>query len=439
MTARRQMALTVFMHAAGYHKDSWRMPGSRAEELGYLDLVADLTRAAEAAKLDAIFFGDMVTSKFAEDGDIKFNAFYEPVSTLSALAALTSRIGLIGTISTSFSEPYNVARQLATLDNLSGGRAGWNIVTSAGGNENFGIDQHADRPTRYRRAEEFVRVCKALWDSWSDDAVVVDRAGGRWMDTGRIHPIDHEGEFFKVQGPLNMRRPIQGHPLLVQAGSSESGLALGASVADAIYTSQPVKEASIAYVREYRARVAQTGRDPRSVKIIPGILPIVGDTQAEAEEIAQTLIDHVDMDQGRRHLAQMLLYLPPTGLDDLELDEPIPAERWVADGSNGSRYEGLRRKSAERGFTLKDLIVDVVRAGGHQWIVGTPAMIADRMIDWFDAEACDGFSLNPPYTPGGFERIFQLLVPELQERGYFRSEYTGTTLREHLGLERPAA
>jgi len=435
-TERPKMVLTLFMHAAGYHKDSWRAPDSRAEELGYLDLVADLTKGAEAAKLHAIFFGDMVTTTFTTDGDIKFNAFYEPIATLSALAAITERIGLIGTISTSFTEPYNVARQLATLDNLSGGRAGWNIVTSAGGNEHFGIEQHLDRPTRYRRAEEHVRVCKALWDSWGDDAVIADRESGRWMDLERIHPINHEGEFFKVRGPLNMRRPIQGWPLLVQAGSSESGLGLGAAVADAIYTSQPVKAKSIEYVREYRRRIAEAGRDPMSVKILPGILPIIGETQSEAEEIAETLTSYIDMDHSRGHLAQVLR-MAPDALDDLDLDAPIPAELWVADRSEGSRYEGLRIKGVDRGFTLRELIIDVVRAGGHQWLVGTPQSIADVMVDWFDSGACDGFNLNPPYTPDGFDRIYRLLVPELQERGVFQRDYTGRTLREHLGLARP--
>lgn len=432
------MILTVFMHTTGYHKDSWRRPGSRAEEFGHLELVADLTRAAEAAKIDAVFFGDLVQTAFLQEGDVKFSGFYEPVSTMGALAAVTTRIGLIGTISTSFSEPYNVARQLAGIDTLSKGRAGWNIVTSGGGQENFGYDVHWDRPTRYRRAAEYVDVVTRLWDSWSDAAVLADRESGRWMDLDEIHPIDHDGEFFKVAGPLNMRRPVQGWPVLAQAGSSESGLNFGASVAEMVYTMLPIKEHAIDYRRDYRAAIAAAGRNPDHVKIIPGILPIVAETQAEADALADELIDYVDMGRGRRHLAQML-QLPATGLDDLDLDAGIPDARWVTDGSNGSRYDNLRIKSMERGFTLRALIIDVVRAGGHQWVVGTPAKIADLMIDWFDSGACDGFSLNPPFAPGGFERIYELLVPELQRRGYFRTEYEGTTLREHLGLPRPTA
>ncbi|HWL60905.1 MAG TPA: NtaA/DmoA family FMN-dependent monooxygenase [Microbacteriaceae bacterium] len=434
----RHMVLTVFMHLAGYHKDSWRRPGSRAEEFGHLEFVTDLARAAEAAKLDAVFFGDMVATAFLQEGDVKFSGFWEPVSTMGALAACTERIGLIGTISTSFSEPYNVARQLAGIDTLSKGRAGWNIVTSGGGQENFGRDEHWDRPTRYRRAAEYVDVVTKLWDSWSDAAVIADRERGDWMDLDEIHPINHHGEFFKVAGPLNMRRPVQGWPVLAQAGSSESGLDFGAHVADLVYTILPVKERAIEYRRAYREAIAAAGRNPDHVKIVPGILPIVAETQGEADTLAEELIGYVDMDRGRRHLAQML-YLPATGLDDVDLDASIPEARWVTDGSKGSRYDGLRLKSTERGFTLRDLIVDVIRAGGHQWIVGTPDKIADIMIDWYDSGACDGFSLNPPYAPGGFHRIFDLLVPELRRRGYFREEYTGTTLREHLGLPRPSA
>ena len=429
------MVLTTFMLPAGYHKDSWRMEGSRADELGNFAFVADLTRMAEEAKLDAVFFGDIAHANTVMRGDIKMNGFYEPMTTLAALAAVTKNIGFIGTISTSFYEPYNVARLLAGVDHMSGGRAGWNIVTSSDGFQNFGLTEAPDGPTRYRRAAEFVEVVQKLWDSWEEDAVINDRASGWYVATSKLHAIDHVGEYFRVQGPLPGPRSPQGRPVLVQAGSSGPGVDLGTSVADGIYTAQPLLQPSVDFYADFKAKAAAKGRDPELIKIIPGILPILGDTQAEADALAEELARNIHMENGRRQVGADL----KLDLSSLDLDEPIPAEWFTEDPARGSRYHIYRRKSVDQAMTLRELIVDLARSTGHQWMAGTPSAVANRMIEWFEARACDGFNLNAPFNPGGFELICDKLVPELQERGYFRHEYEGTTLRENLGLPYPSA
>lgn len=434
-TRRQHMVLTTFMLPAGYHRDSWRRPDSRAEELGNLDFVSDLTLMAEEAKLDAVFFGDIVHANNLFRGDIMMNGFYEPISVLSALAARTRNIGLIGTMSTSFSEPYNVARQFAGLDHMSSGRAGWNIVTSRDGFGNFGGGEAPDPALRYERAAEFVDITMRLWDSWSDTATRADRESGVWVDPAGLKPLNFQGRFFAVQGPINMPRPPQGRPVLVQAGSSVPGMDLGSSVADVIYTAQPRKELAQDFYGKMRVLIESKGRPADSVKVVPGILPIIADTEREALDLAEELAGYLDLEAGRRQIAGDL----KIDITDIGFDERIPAERFSEDPDRGSRYHIFRRKSVEGGLTLRELIVDRARSTGHMWMAGTAGQVAEAMIDWFTSGACDGFNLNSPYNPGGFEAICRKLVPELQERGYFRAEYEGSTLRENLGLDRPAA
>lgn len=434
-TPNKHMVLTTFMLPAGYHRDSWRRPGSRAEELGNLDFVSDLTLMAEEAKLDAVFFGDIVHANNLFRGDIMMNGFYEPISVLSALAARTRNIGLIGTMSTSFTEPYNVARQFAGLDHMSNGRAGWNIVTSRDGFGNFGGGEAPDPGRRYERAAEFVDVTMRLWDSWSDTAIRADRESGVWVDPAELKPLNFQGRFFAVQGPINMPRSPQGRPVLVQAGSSVPGMDLGSSIADIIYTAQPRKEFAQDFYGKMRVLVESKGRQANSVKVLPGILPIIADTDREARDLAEELAGYLDLEAGRRQISGDL----KIDIADIGFDEQIPAERFSTDPDRGSRYHIFRRKSVEGGLTLRELIVDRARSTGHTWMAGTASQVADVMVDWFTSGACDGFNLNSPYNPGGFETICRKLVPELQERGYFRSEYEGGTLRENLGLDRPSA
>ncbi|MGO1543789.1 MAG: LLM class flavin-dependent oxidoreductase [Gulosibacter sp.] len=432
---KRRMALTTFVIPAGHHKDSWRREGSRIEEVPGLEYVVELAQMAEDAKIDAVFFGDIANANPTLRGDIKTNGYFEPISTLSAIAARTKSIGLIGTVSTSFENPYSVARQIAGIDHMSGGRAGWNLVTSFDGFQNYGFDEAPSPEARYRRATEFAQVVKALWDSWQDDAVIADRGSGSFIDPEKVHRINHVGEHFKVEGPLPGPRSPQGHPVIVQAGSSGPGLDLGSSVADAIYTAQPVKERSVEFYSKFKKMLVEKGRNPEHTKVLPGILPIIGSTLKEAQELADELGSLVNLEYGR---AQVSAGLAGVDLSSLDYDDRIPAEWLSEDPALGSRYHVFRSKVVDQEMTLRDLIIDMARSAGHQWIIGTPQTIADSMVDWFESGACDGFNLNSPYNPGGMKQMCELLVPELQNRGYARTEYEGSTLREHLGLPRPA-
>jgi FMN-dependent oxidoreductase (nitrilotriacetate monooxygenase family) len=430
------MVLSAFLLPGGYDWRAWRLPGSRSEELGQLEIIAEIAQAYERAKLDSIFIADIVSARPLLEGDVKMGSPYEPITALSALASVTSRIGLIGTLSTTFNHPFTVARQLGALDVLSNGRAGWNIVTSSRAEENYGIEMPS-KEDRYRRALEFVSVVKQLWSAWSDDAVINDRASGRWVDSALINGIEHEGEFFKVDGFTNQRRSPQGSPVLVQAGQSSGGLNLGAEVAEAVYTAQPQREKAIEYYADYKTYVASKGRKPEHTKILPGLVPYVGVTDAEAKELQNDLAQFLDFDKARSEFVTEY----DLDLDDIDLDERIPVERFgdKNDDTAGTRFMAYRHLAVEEGYTLRELLVNRSSVGGHLMLSGTPSKIADTMVDWFESRACDGFSLNAPAIPSSVTQICELLVPELQSRGYFREEYEGSTLREHLGLPVPPA
>jgi len=427
-TTNRQMTITMFMVGFGYHNDAWIHPRSRSAEVGTLELIRDMTQAAEAAKLDAVFIADSYSAKGLRRGSYRGMTPYEPVATLGALIGLTEKIGLIGTQSTTWNEPYSVARQFAALDVLSGGRAGWNIVTSINGNENFGREQMPLPELRYERATEFVEVVTKLWDAWDADAVINDRSTGRWVDNSRIRDVNHVGEHFQVEGPLAIRRSPQERPVLVQAGQSPAGIELGSSFADLIYTVQPDRADAIDFYAMYKDKVRAKGRDPEKVRILPGIMPITGRTQAEAEELAAELEDCIIESHGRA----MLESLADLDTSDLARTDRIPRERFV-DGPGRMERWYLFRQLAEE-MTLWELIVHLSRAVGHRVMVATPDRIAESMIDWFEARACDGYNLNPPSVPEGMNRMFDLVIPELQERGYFREDYVGDTFRERSGL-----
>ncbi|GAA1466271.1 NtaA/DmoA family FMN-dependent monooxygenase [Microbacterium thalassium] len=430
----RRMILTMFMLTTGFQIDSWRDPRSRIEDVGSLDLIADMARAAEAAKLHAVFFGDGVDVGTIRDNNIRNTGLYEPISSIGALIGVTDKIGLVGSLSTSFFEPYNAARQFAGLDRLSGGRVGWNIVTSLfGGAQNFGLDAMPSPEARYDKAAEFVDVVGALWDSWTDDTVIADRVSGQWARTEGIVDIDHSGAHFRVAGALNMMRPPQGHPVLFQAGQSAPGMRLGGTVADAIYTAQSDKRAARAYADGVREIAAAAGRDPHDLKVLPGVVPIVAETASEAEELSRELAGYIDLDAGRRRLGAAVGF----SVADLDADEAIPAERFAVNPGNNSRWETWRRMAVDEKRTVREMIVDFARAGGHRILIGSPGEVADSMIDWFEDGACDGFNLDPPSIPVGMRNMLDLLVPELQERGYFQTEYSGDTLRERMGLPRP--
>ncbi|MDA0171462.1 LLM class flavin-dependent oxidoreductase [Solirubrobacter taibaiensis] len=427
-----QLILSILIGGVGNHIGAWRRPNSRVEEKYSLSLFQDLIGWAEAAKLHAVFLAD--TLRLERDSlSTQPLAHLEPVTLLSALAAVTKHIGLIGSISTTFSEPFNVARQLASLDHISGGRAGWNLVTSAWGEENFGreLPPHEER---YERGAEFAEVLLKLLRSWDEDALELDRSTGVYAHPDRVHPIDHVGRHFDVRGPLNIARPPQGHPVIAQAGSSGTGQDVAARFADVVFTTgRTTEEDSRAFYASLKARVAAHGRDPDSVKILPGVSPIIGETETEALAIERELNGFIDLVAGRARLSRQLA---GTALDDLELDERVPLERLPdveAVEGRRSRY-GVYRALIEEGWTLRRLIEWEVSSAGHFVPVGAPEQIADLLLERFEGGSADGFILLPSYVPEGFQLLTDAVVPILQDRGAFQREYAGETLRQNLGL-----
>jgi FMN-dependent oxidoreductase (nitrilotriacetate monooxygenase family) len=431
------MALSAFLMPAGYDRHAWQIEGSRAEEFGTYGIHEELAQEFERAMFDAVFIADTVGTNFIREHDLSMGNPYEPVTALASLAGVTSNIGLIGTISTTFNHPYTVARQLASIDVLSGGRAGWNIVTSSWGNLAYGMAELPPKEDRYRRADEFVKLARQLWGAWSDSAIIADRAAGHWADPDLIRPVHHHGEFFKVDGYLNIPRSPQGHPVLVQAGQSADGLNFGAEVAEVIYTVNPERENAIAYYKDQKARVASKGRNPEHVKILPGLIPYVGRTDKEGRDLLMAVVEHMDMEFVRKWFQDT----NDIRVEDLKLDQPVPEERFDVHktSTKGSRILAYRHYAMQDGITLRDVLINASSAMGHILMVGSVDTVAEQMIDWFESRACDGFSINTPSVPGSLRAICDLLIPALQERGYARREYQSSTLRGNLGLPYPEA
>ena len=431
----RQMSLCVFLSTAGYHSGAWRRPGSRSDELLTVSIAVDMTRLAEQAKLDAVFIADSL----GIDSELRKaprQTELEPITLLSALAMATHRIGLIGTISTTFTEPFNLSRYLSSLDHISRGRAGWNIVTSTGGEHNFGgtLPPHDER---YTRADEYLEVVKALWDSWDDDAVVNDAKAGSWCRADRIHRIDHHGPHYDVVGPSHMPRSPQGWPVLVQAGSSAEGMNFAATHAEVVFAAQPGLASAQSFYRALRDAAVARGRSTDDVRILPGFVPIIGSTEREAHELADELLEYVDIETG---LIKLGSYMPGVDFRGLDLDEPIPVGQILEVDEverARSRFEIFRELAVEQRQTVRQLVHGIARSIGHKSSVGTPEQLADEMETWFRNGACDGFNLQLAHVPGSMTAIAEGLVPELRKRGLFRREYEGETLRDHLGLSRP--
>ncbi|MET9001481.1 LLM class flavin-dependent oxidoreductase [Amycolatopsis sp. NPDC004169] len=426
------MHLNAFVMPNGHHEAAWRHPSTDPHRARTLRHYVDIARTAERGKLDSLFLADGV----ALWGNVKHNSHshFEPLTLLSALAASTVHIGLIATASTTYNEPYHLARKFASLDHLSGGRAGWNIVTSAGIDEarNFNLAKRPPHDARYDRAEEFVEVVKKLWDSWDDDAAVVDRATGVYADTARIHAIAHDGPHFQVQGPLNIERPVQGHPLLVQAGSSETGKEYAARHAEAVFTAQQTYPEGKAFYDDVKGRLAKYGRTPDEIKILPGISPILGRTEAEARAREAELNALITPDYGLQQLSKMLDH----DITGYPLDGPLPEVGAFTEGGQ-SRFDLVVGLARREDLTIRQLLERLAGGRGHRVFAGTPVQVADELEAWFRGGAADGFNVMPPTLPGGLDDFVDLVVPELQRRGLFRTEYSGTTLREHYGLPRP--
>ncbi|MEU4625113.1 LLM class flavin-dependent oxidoreductase [Actinoplanes sp. NPDC023801] len=432
----RQLHFNLFLHDTGHHEASWRLPESDPHSNLSLAAHQHLTRVAEDAKFDSVFLAD--SPVLWSDPARRPAGKLEPTLLLAALAATTTRIGLIATASTSYNEPYNLARRFASLDHLSGGRAGWNIVTTAGeaAARNFGLHDQPLHRTRYERADEFLQVSTKLWDSWADDAVIADKQSGVHAVPDRVRPVGHEGQYFRVEGALNVPRSPQGHPLLVQAGSSENGKEFAARWAEAIFVAQPTLAESQAFYADIKRRAVAADRDPDHVVVLPGIVPILGDTVAEARELEAELERLISPEFAIGTLATVL------GIDAgrLKLDEHLPADIPAEDEIEGhkSRRTLIVDWARRDNLTVRQLIGKLGGGRGHRTFTGTPVQVADTIQHYFENGAADGFNIMPAVLPSGIEAFAATVVPILQERGLFRTEYTGTTLREHYGLPRPA-
>ena len=438
-TDNKQMHLFAMPMGSGAHVASWRHPLASGRAALSPAHYLEIGRIAERGLFDAVFFADAQGYR-AMPGRDAFSRLsslsIDPVTMLGSLAMATSRVGLVATLSTSYNEPFSVARRMATLDFMSGGRAGWNVVTAQSENEahNFGREAHYGHDERYARASEFVDVARGLWDTWADDAVVMDREDGRFFDPDKVNALRHEGDFFKVEGPLTTGRPPQGHPVVVQAGSSPQGLDLAARQADAVFTSHPMRESAVAFYNDLKARVVAAGRPADSLRILTAIQPTVAETEAEAKAIAQELNELIHPDVA---LAQLSMQFGGFDFSPYDLDGPLPH---VPDNivSRGSQQR-IVEYAAKEGLSLVQIARYVAAGRTSHTIAGTGAQVADLLADWFAAGAADGFVIAAPISPVMFERFVDLVVPELQKRGLFRTEYAGETLRDHLGLERPAA
>lgn len=428
---KRQMHFGVFVLGTGNHSAGWRIEDSFTSGCS-LPVMKNIAATAERGKFDLFFISDGLLMETNDHPS--FVSRFEPLTLLSALSAVTTHVGLGATVSTSFGEPYHVARAFASLDHLSNGRAGWNVVTSANNKAalNFSKQRLDEHDLRYEIAGEFVDVVRGLWDCWDDGAVIADTKTGVYLDTGKIRPLEHKGRFFQVKGPLNIERSPQGQPVIIQAGGSPAGQELSARSADLVFSvvNGDKVSAKTAY-DSLKQRVVKHGRQPHEVPILPGVMPIIGDTDEQAKE----------------QLARLQSWLTPTNalalvssrlghdISGYPLDGPVPEFPQTEGGQAFSRalFDMARREK----MTLRDLYNVTAAARGHWVIYGTPKRIADTLEEWFTSGLADGFVIMPAYFPGAFDDFVDRVVPELQRRGLYRTEYTGTTLRSHLGLDRP--
>jgi FMN-dependent oxidoreductase (nitrilotriacetate monooxygenase family) len=440
MRSEEKMRLALFIYPTGHHIAAWRMPGSVADAGINFKHYADMAKIAEAARFDMIFLADSNTIGSNDPKSLfristRYLCQFEPLVALGGIAAVTERIGLVATATTSYSEPYTLARQFASLDHMSAGRTGWNVVTSGEPLEaqNFGREAHLDGPTRYARAKEYVEVANKLWDSWEDDAFVRDKEAGVFFDPEKLHVTNHSGEFFKVRGPLNIARSPQGRPVIVQAGASEAGRELSAQYGEVIFGApQNGLEPTKVLYADVKGRMAKYGRQPDDLKLMLGLFPVVGATKQEAERKFEQLMDMVHPDLIRQNIQQI------TGLDvsNHDLDAPAPRDLPDTDGMKAKR-DFLVEVLREKGMTLRKLYRKLGAARGHKVVVGTAKEIADEMEEWFVEKGCDGYLVMPPYFPAPLTDFTTEVVPELQRRKLFRTEYEGKTLRENLGLPYP--
>ena len=435
MASQRQLKLGAFMRPVSIHTGAWRYPGAYPDANFNLAHLKHFARRLEAARFDAFFMADHLAVLNMPVPALKRShtvTSFEPFTLLSALSSITERIGLVATASTTFDQPFHVARRFASLDHLSGGRAGWNIVTTSNPDAalNFGLEEHMEHDERYRRAREFYDVVTGLWDSFADDAFIRDVPSGTFFDPEKMRPLSHRGKYYSVRGPLNIARPVQGWPVIVQAGASEAGRQLAAETAEVIFAAQSNLDAGRRFYADLQSRLANLGRAPDSLKILPGAFVVVGETLAEAREKRARLDSLVHFESSIASLSIALGHDASSFDPDAPLP-PIPP----SNASHSGRERAIELAERER-LTVRQL---AQRLGGYSGLafVGTPESIADEMQEWLETKASDGFNVMFPYLPGGLDDFVDRVVPELQRRGIFRREYEGATLRENLGLRRP--
>ena len=436
MTQKRQLRLGAFMRPVSIHTAAWRYPGGTPDANFNLKALVQYARTLERGKFDAFFMADHLAVLNMPMDALKRSATvtsFDPLTLLPALAMATKHLGLIATASTTFEPAYTIARRFASLDHISDGRAGWNLVTTANPDAalNFGMDDQMPHAERYARAREFYDVVTGLWDSWADDAFIRDVESGIYFDPARMHVLDHQGKYLKVRGPLNVARPIQGWPVVVQAGASDAGRQLAAETAEVVFAAGGPLKSGQEFYADVKARAARIGRNPDHIKILPGAFVVVGSSLDEAKEKRARLDSLVNYDSGIAAVSMAL------GVDarKFDPDKPLPDDIPETEASKSGRARVIELGKREN-LTVREI---AGRLGGYGGLgmLGTPQMIADQMEEWLEGGACDGFNVMFPYLPGGLDDFVDKVVPELQRRGLFRKEYEGRTLRENLGLPRP--
>jgi FMN-dependent oxidoreductase (nitrilotriacetate monooxygenase family) len=435
MTEKRQLRLGAFMRPASIHAAAWRYPGAFPDANFNLKHMVRFAKTLERGRFDAFFMADHLGVLNMPIQALKRSATvtsFEPLTLLSALAMVTEHLGLIATASTTFDQPFHIARRFASLDHISNGRAAWNVVTTSNPDSalNFGLDEHVEHDERYWRAREFIEVVKGLWDSFAEDAFIRNMETGEYFDPARMHVLNHVGKSLSVRGPLNIARPIQGHPVIVQAGASEAGRQIAAETAEVIFASQRDIGEARAFSADIRSRMMRLGRNPEHMKILPGCFVVVGGTEGEALGKRRLLDSLVHYDSA---IAQLSINL---GCDASKFDPDAPLPEIPPSNASQSGRERTVAMALKEGLTVRQLAQRIGGYGGLS-MVGTPASIADTMEEWLTTGASDGFNIMFPYLPGGLDDFVDMVVPELQRRGLFRTEYEGKTLRENLGLPRP--
>jgi len=438
--SKRQIKLGAFIPTTSQHAAGWRHPESRPQDHLSLDYAIELAQTAEKGLFDAYFLADGLSVRWgsAAEGNLGLGdkgVGFEPITLFAAIAAVTKNIGFIATASTTYEDPYILARKFASLDHISKGRAAWNVVTTASSDtaSNFGLTQHPDPKTRYERADEFIEVTQKLWDSWEDDAFIYNKESGQFFHADKIHEPKHSGKYFSIQGALNVSRPVQGYPVIVQAGQSEDGRELAGKYAEVIFTAQQSLEDAQEFYRDVKSRLLKYGRQPDDLKIMPGVSIFVAKTEEEAQEKYQLLNSLIHPEVGLSLLSGLAGGI---NLKKFDLDAPFPKLE-DADINFSSRQQMMIDIARKHNFSIRQLYEYIASARGHWTLIGTPEQVVDQLQNWFENEGADGFNILPPTTPAGLNDFVEFIVPELQSRGLFRTEYEGKTLRENLGLKRP--